>query len=251
MSDFPYFESITQEMNALKNRVRHFIGERHWLSEGEWKESVLRAILRRHLPRTLAVGSGFVRTSNDVSTQIDIIIYDTDKPILFQDGDFVIVTPDLVRAIIEVKTTAHRNQLPAQLLKLSAAHALISSEAQCQPFVGFFAYENAKCAYNDVLATMHTMVGFNSRKNIHCISLGEDLFTRFWHCPPETPRTPRRLWRSYKLRGMAPAYFIHNVIEFLCARSVIDNNSVWYPHEGKEAYTLGEQLMESIPSSTT
>jgi len=189
MDNLAYFQSLTQEVNALKNRVRYFIKDRHWLSDGQWKESVLRAVLRRHLPKSLGIGSGFIVTGEEISTQIDIIVYETTKPILFQDGDFVVVTPDLVRAIIEVKTKVVRADLPEIIEKLAITHYLTASTGLCQPFVGLFSYEHQGCDHNAVLETLGSTVQGCSRRNTHCVSLGNDLFTRFWYCPPETGPT--------------------------------------------------------------
>lgn len=243
MSNLAYFQSLTQEIHALKNRVRHFIKDRHWLSDGLWKESVLRAVLRRHLPRSLGVGTGFVVKGDEVSTQIDILIYDTTKPILFQDGDFIVVTPDLVRAVIEVKTQLRKNQMRAELTKLAEIHHFAASTALCQPFVGLFSFDCDDISHEDLLPALDQTAGGGSRRIVHCVALGEDLFTRYWYCPPETPRRPNQLWRSYRLPGSAPAYFIHNIIESLCERSVLDNDSVWFPREGKEDYTLGDRAV--------
>jgi len=80
-----YFRSLTAEINALKDRIRNFIGEKHWLSDGLWKESVIKAILRRYLPGAAGVGTGFVVTDMGPTTQIDILIYDLTKPVLFRD----------------------------------------------------------------------------------------------------------------------------------------------------------------------
>ena len=62
--------------------------------------------------------------------------------------------------------------------------------------------------------------------------------------PPEEPNLPVNAFRAYKLKDMAPAYFVHNAIEYLCERSVLDNNQIWYPTAGKQAYTLGEIPVE-------
>ena len=118
MNNEAYFRSITDAINALRDRVRNYITQR-WLSDGEWKECVLRAVLRRHLPTTVGVGSGFVVTIDKPSTQIDILLYDNTKPVVFRDGEFVIVTPDAVRGMIEVKTAARRRELAEVYAKLA------------------------------------------------------------------------------------------------------------------------------------
>src|SRR4051812_43930803 len=55
-----YQESLALELRASMDRVRHLIGEAHWLTDGEHKESVLRQVLRTRLPDSTAVGRGFV-----------------------------------------------------------------------------------------------------------------------------------------------------------------------------------------------
>ena len=103
-----YYRSLASELHAVKNRVRNFIGSHHWPTDGEWKESVLRTVLRRHLPSNMKVGRGFVVRPERPSKQIDVLIYDASKPVLYQDGDLVIVTCDAVKGIIEVKSNIER-----------------------------------------------------------------------------------------------------------------------------------------------
>jgi len=81
MSDLPgilaYHKSIALELDDSKNRVRNLIGSRHWLSDGEHKETLLRRLLRSHVPETVNVGSGFVYLGvDDSSHQLDILISD-------------------------------------------------------------------------------------------------------------------------------------------------------------------------------
>ena len=88
----------------MKHRVRNLIADAHWQTDGEWKESVLRQILRRQLPATAIVSRGFVVTERAVTHQLDVLIRHASKPVLFRDGDLVLVTPDAVLGIIEVKS---------------------------------------------------------------------------------------------------------------------------------------------------
>lgn len=71
-----YFRSLSHECETLKNRVRYFVEDSHWPSDGEWKESVLRSMLKRSAPESVTVGRGFVVHEDGCSTQIDILIYD-------------------------------------------------------------------------------------------------------------------------------------------------------------------------------
>src|SRR5882724_3883180 len=120
-----YFRSLTAEINALKDRIRNFIGEKHWLSDGLWKESVIKAILRRYLPGAAGVGTGFVVTDMGPTTQIDILIYDLTKPVLFRDGDFVIVTADAALGLIEVKTRIPKSKIEECCREIFSAAKLV------------------------------------------------------------------------------------------------------------------------------
>jgi hypothetical protein len=238
--DLDYFRSITLEFQALKDRVRHFIHDRHWLTVGEWKESVLRSVLRRHLPQNIGVGKGFVITKDGPSTQIDILLFDRTKPLLYQDGDLVIVTPDLCMGIIEVKTRLDAASLREAIQKLADCKEYVSRSAQCRPFAGLFSFDHDGEDFQTLLEQIKAAAAGRSRRVINCVSLGKSLFARFWLSVPERPNFQADIFRAYKLHDLAPAYFVHNVIEELCSRSVIDNNHIWYPAQGKEASTLGQ-----------
>ena len=99
----PYLQSLTQELAAIQTRVRLLV--QHWPSDGHSKESILRQVLRRHLPASVSLGTGFVVNYFEPSGEIDILITDDTMPTLFRDGELVIVAPESVRAIIEVKTS--------------------------------------------------------------------------------------------------------------------------------------------------
>jgi hypothetical protein len=102
-----YLGSIAAESTARVDRVRHLIGDRHWLSAGEWHESIVRSLLRAHLPERFEVSTGFVRWHEDiVSRQLDVLVWDRLRTApLLRDGEFVILPADGVVAVLEVKTT--------------------------------------------------------------------------------------------------------------------------------------------------
>jgi len=240
MNELDYFKSITLEFQALKNRVQHFIGSQHWLTVGEWKESVLRTVLRRHLPQNIGVGKGFVITKDGPSSQIDVLLYDRTKPLLYQDGDLAIITPDLCLGLIEVKTSLDNSAFRDAVHKLADCNYKISRRAQCRPFVGLFSFDYEGEDFEPLLEHLKTAAAGSERKLTNCISLGTSLFMKYWYSAPERPNFQASIFRAYKLENMAPAYFVHNVIEALSPHSVLDNNEIWYPSQGKEASTLGQ-----------
>ncbi len=98
MSLIEYHKSIGKELNDLKNRFRDLLGEEyHKLSDGKHKESILREVLIRHLPNGVSVRNGFIKFNADsCSSEVDILLYSNDRPILFQNSDIVITTPHAV-----------------------------------------------------------------------------------------------------------------------------------------------------------
>jgi len=109
-----FHESIGKELKAVQNRVRNLIKDANWLEEGRYKEVVLRNVIRRFLPENLNIGTGFIlKGKKKISKQIDIIIYDNTYPVLFREGDFVITSPESVKAIIEVKTKLYPSKNPS------------------------------------------------------------------------------------------------------------------------------------------
>jgi hypothetical protein len=237
-----YFRSLTAEINALKDRIRNFIGEAHWLSDGLWKESVVKAILRRYLPGAVGIGSGFVVTDKGPTTQIDILVYDLAKPVLFRDGEFVIITADAALGLIEVKTRIQKNVIEEVCGKIFSAAKLVSAQATMTPkFVGVISIEDTDVDANEMLEPIYNVAGAPGGPEFNCLCLGSSYFVRYWDLPPTPPLRRINRWHAYKIPGMAPAYFIHNVIEALFPQSVNENNRMWYPLEGKEPYKIGQQ----------
>ena len=78
-----YQQSISKELISIKDRVRNFIDNHHWGEDGRYKEIILSHILRQHLPKGVSVGTGFVVNNDNITKQIDIIVYQDDIPLLF------------------------------------------------------------------------------------------------------------------------------------------------------------------------
>ncbi|HHI87436.1 MAG TPA: hypothetical protein ENK03_00645, partial [Candidatus Cloacimonetes bacterium] len=68
-------KSITDELLIVKDRVRKLIGNAHWVTDGRHKESVLKDVIKRFLPKNISVGTGFVISKRaegfKQTTQID------------------------------------------------------------------------------------------------------------------------------------------------------------------------------------
>lgn len=239
MLDLDYFVSLTDELRALKNRVRKFINNRHWQTDGEWKESVLRSFLRRNLPKSVEVGRGFVITDRGPSKQLDVLIYDTSKPVLFRDGDLVFITPDAAVGIIEVKTSLNNVKFRSEVTKLCKSIELIQSSSARRRIIGLFSFEDETDETASILQTLQVVTQERSSRIVHCICLGDSKFIKYWNLNPDNERQLLDSWYAYHLERMAPGYFIHNMIQAISPESVDSNKSLWFPAEGKSVSRIG------------
>lgn len=243
-----YHKSLTDELHALKNRIRYLV--QHWGTDGEYKEAALRTVLRRHLPESLIVGRGFIVTESSSSTQIDLLIVDGNKPTLFRDGDLLFVTPDCVRAVIEVKTSLRSSTvLDECAVKLAEIGQLWRGRAECKPWLGLFSYE-AHLQDSELLLDATQTAYRQTGVTIDCIAYGKDHFVRFW------PRgdveqgdnlfvNAQAKWRAYRLEHLASAYFVGNVVDALSTLSRDNNAFAWYPlSDGKRVHMQSERLLE-------
>lgn len=248
-------ESITIELNTIKNRVRNLIGDAHWGEEGRFKEAVLKNILRQFLPKNLSVGTGFILKANGnndgdnvLSSQLDVIVYDNTLPVLFSEGDFVITTLKNVRAIIEVKSritpTTFRNvveqfdnsiahfadEINRPFFSLAGGRRIPNRKTKI--FTGIFAFE----FIGDINSINIDDSLIDSRKLINHISLGSDCFIKHWSktfrdrlaVPVDCQHD---FYNVYSLNNLSFSYFISNLIDITSGGL---NDRYWFsfPIEG-------------------
>jgi hypothetical protein len=246
-----YQESISRELQAGQNRIRHLIGAAHWQTDGEHKESMIRNLLRIHAPETVRIGRGFVcypssgiysqRSSLRSSSQLDILITSRNKPTLYKDGDLVFVTADAVEAVIEVKTrltNSHHNRYQGlanvlEKLACQAEQIRIHTDQTLHPWIGLFVFEIGDLTPQITLETLQGVTHGNFARVVNCIVLGRDTFIKFWGNGEDVDSpVAGPVWHSYELERLAPTYFIGNCISKL-SRGIPNNAAdAWFPIEG-------------------
>jgi hypothetical protein len=246
-----YHRSISKELESTRNRIRHLLGDAHWPTEGEYKEAILRRALRTYLPGTLRVGRGFVSYPNHrSSTQIDVLITDTRYPTLFQEGDTVIVTPEAVRAIIEVKTTLRTpGDFGKVICTLGRAVADIREAGNTQCQAGLFVYEKSNVPDSGLLRHLALQAERDDRRAVNWVAFGPNRFFRFWEHGLRQAGSPidGPVWHAYGLMGLAYSYFLSNVVWELTMQDLRQQGryvpgsteQMWFPLEedgGKENY---------------
>jgi hypothetical protein len=237
-----YFQSLTDECDTLKDRVRHFVHDAHWPTDGEWKESVLRSMLKRSAPESVTIGRGFVVHQDQCSTQIDVLIYDNSMPILYRDGDLVFVTPSACRGIVEVKsrTSLATFRTAAEALARNAQFIRAHS-FDFHIFVGFFAYELVAANCRPFLYALNTVAAGQDARIIDHAAFGARKLIKYW---PSDPSSNNGLlgydqWHLYDLNRMAPGYFIHNLLLSVSKKLNAQRESTWFPRDSKEAHIEG------------
>jgi hypothetical protein len=202
-------ETVTQELDVIQNRVRYLISDANWVEDGRYKEAILRGVLKRFLPKTVSLGTGFVidtqAIEKKISNQIDIIIYDNSVPVLFNEGDFIVTTPDNVLGIIEVKTRIKSNDIISIMKKANENGYLLKPHT----FNGIFAY-NANITENFLDRIRQELP--MSRGVVTHLSLGKNVFIRFWPPRFDSDEQPTKYYKMYKLESLSFSYFISNLV---------------------------------------
>ncbi len=232
-----YHRSITEELYSIKDRIRNLV--KHWPTDGESKEIALRSVLRRHIPESVIVGRGFIVTPDATSTQIDVLVVDANKPTLFKEGDLLIVTPDAVLGVIEVKTELRsKDEFEEVLAKLSRIEEMCRDiTGKDSVWTGLFVYNGRERQQETILGALGSAYKI-TRRVINCVAAGRTVFTRYWSRGADVDSRERGpVWHSYALPDVAPSYFVGNLIDWI---STVDHDTAsfaWFPMlGGKERY---------------
>ena len=237
-----YHESVAIELLASRNRVRYFIGSSHWPEDGRFKEMLLMNYLKKNLPSNVTVGTGFVKNEGETTKQIDLIIYDNSVPTLFSEGDFVIVLPESVYGIIEVKSNLISGESITQTIAKANNNGKIIGK---DIFNGIFGYETAiNFSKDQPLADTVKRGLMENHGSINHISFGSDYFVKYWRDGNPDVQDGIECFSIYKIENLSFGYFFSNLVEFIHLRSINQRLSNTMSHflypisEGKETYRL-------------
>jgi len=234
-------ESITKELDVIKNRVRNLIGDAHWGEEGRYKEEILKSTIRRFLPNNVSVGTGFVNTENRISKQLDIIIYDNTRPLLFSEGDFIITTPSNVLGVIEVKSNLKVTKLRDTVFNFEkSVQVLEKNPVEFKRFYGLLSFD-----YHGEMDTVaFKRVLSQSKGMINHISLGKNKFVRLWQQHDGVRLVPpveadNNFYNTYEISDLSFSYFISNLMHMI-SHDLSDRYWFSFPIENtKEAHRVG------------
>jgi hypothetical protein len=216
-----YRKSISDELMSIKDRARNFV--KHWPEDGRYKEIILKNVLKKHLPKTVSVGTGFVVDDNEkCTTQIDIIVYSNTIPPLFCIEDFIIVAKESVLGIIEVKTKIDNGKIEEIMGKAHENGKLIGKHI----FNGVFGYEAELETDREKLPLAISSSLKKHNGFVNNIAFGKDIFAKYWNAnfPENSYSVPH--YSFYKLEELAFGYFISNLIEDIICKSLPENSPI-------------------------
>jgi len=238
-----YQESISNELIAIKDRVRDFIDDKHWGEDGRYKEDILRSVIENILPDFAKAGTGFIIGDDlTVSSQIDILIYRNDIPVLFQKSDFVIVSADAVLGIIEVKSKLDSSNVVETFEKSDKNGRIVRRYI----FNGIFSYDQGWDGFNRVPRTLCKACK-DSPGFVNNVALGQDVFMKFWSAVTLQGNNSDK-YRLYKIRNLSFGYFISNLMEdiyIITGKDIPEiNKRFMYPIENtKEAHRINDIII--------
>jgi hypothetical protein len=242
-----YQISLNQELDTIKNRVRNLIGNANWGEDGRYKEEKLKTILKNRLPQNLSVGTGFILNQispneNVVSKQIDILIYENNQAPVFSEGDFVIVTQNCVKAIIEVKSKilsnrTHKNGLYKVVENFNSIVRFppLSRIDSNRIFRGLISFDYQGGINSTVINDSIRLSG----GIINHFSLGGNIFIRHWVDgeglePPIEADCNSNFYNVYDLEDLSHSYFISNLIHMTSTADLSDRYFMDFPIEGSK-----------------
>jgi len=250
-----FHESIGAQLQAVKDRVRNLIGDAHWGEEGKFKESILKATIQNHLPSQYELASGFViGYQGEMTSQLDIIVFERSYPVLFRQGDFVIINADGVRGISEVKTKIRRSDVAAITMKANKNGQTILASHNDRTFAffnGVFALEIEAGAEQHVTGllgdTAREFKAERPRPNgmyegdqekclVNHLAFGPDHFIRLWDPDNEECR-----YHGYALDRLSTSYFVFNLLFCLKPELSASMINTMFPLPTKETFSIGEE----------
>jgi len=173
-------EYIKLVSDSFDQKIRYINSfTRHSPTIGEWREYILREIIRQHTPKRFSVSSGFIyKDESNVSPQIDILIYDsTSFGPLFEFGGIVVVRPESAVCAIEIKSKLDKTGLYDSIkdsinIRKACSGTLVRCDLICFESVELNTLKDHILKYDD-----KDYIGY-CLDSIHCIS--EKQYSLIW-----------------------------------------------------------------------
>ena len=216
---------------------------------GRYREESCKSLLRLILDKHVNISDGFVITSdNSITSQCDIIIYNSDISPLIADGIARMFPAEEVRMIGEIKSTLSRKDFIDALRKLAenkkkiiegrCGHGVVQKEENCKMYdtVGSFLLCN-KLSFNYDELTYDEIYGDIDRKYWHNIVLSvEDVTMNYLFRLKDFSQKVKDIFISNNMDVMKEVAFYYPTYEFSSERVEMDENHIHIRKEDKYAH---------------
>lgn len=138
-----FIESFSVELLGKFERLGKLIT--HSPSIGSYHEEVVKTVIGNFLSNRWSTKHGFIYQDHDhVSAQIDVILVDENSPsaYVFKSGDFAVVMPESVAAVIEIKTKIDKDRFSGSILNVESAKHLAEFPNHIRGLV--FSYDSSE-----------------------------------------------------------------------------------------------------------
>ena len=124
MSMEQYYRKVQEKVMVQRDVINALLKDPRII--GDYYEAIVRDAVREAVSASFAVGRGVVLAADGrASKECDIIVYNTvEYGPLFSSGDIVVVSPEAVRCVIQVKGTVSQDNLGDAIQSLAAVDQL-------------------------------------------------------------------------------------------------------------------------------
>ena len=212
MSYIEYRKSISNELLELGRRFRLFLPNQHFPEDGRYKENILKSVIEKFIPSGASVATGFIINGNEqISSQIDILIYNNSIPPLFKAGDLVIVSSSSVLGVIEVKSKLNVTNLKDSFINGNRIQEIIGMDKKI--FNGIFSFDYDRSLTDSGLTDKEREIFQNSNNYINNICFDKNYFSKLWDQGNPSIGDNIKCYSFYQIEDLSFGYFISNLIE--------------------------------------
>ena len=124
MSMEQYYRKVQEKVMIQRDVINSLLKDPRII--GDYYEAIVRDAVREAVSASFSVGRGVILASDGhASKECDIIVYNAvEYGPLFSSGDIIVVSPEAVRCVIQVKGTVSMNNLGVPIQSLAAVDQL-------------------------------------------------------------------------------------------------------------------------------
>jgi ankyrin repeat protein len=139
-----FYFALSDEVSALGRRLDTLLGPSARGALGSpYAASAFRKHLRKLLPASIAIGKGHICGEGFASPLYEVILYDKNASLLYEEGDLIFAPAASVRAWIDVRGHISPDEIQGLLDNLALTAYEVSGAQATATFAGLLSWQNA------------------------------------------------------------------------------------------------------------